>query len=74
MGSRRRILPAIYNENLERFHWAPPGIATEPDNAEVKQEPNADLIWMNGQTIELLDDSEDEHELHNGKKYYSNAN
>lgn len=90
MGSRRHILPAIYNANLELFHWTPPpaisaeaAIAAEPAVAaepaiaaeaaivEVKQEPIADLIWMNGQTIDILDDSEDELELENGKKLYS---
>lgn len=25
MDKRRNILPAIYNTNLEKYHWNPPG-------------------------------------------------
>lgn len=29
----RKILPAIYNSNAERFHWNPPNIAIGTDNS-----------------------------------------
>lgn len=66
MGTRRHLMPAIYNANLERYHWTPPNAA---DEAAVKLETEG-LIWIRDITIDLLDaDSEDENELiANGKK------
>lgn len=57
MGSRRPLLPAIYNANLERYHWTPPDAANV---AAVKLEQEG-MIWIRDITIDLLD-SEDENE------------
>lgn len=61
MGSRRHVLPAIYNANLQRFHWTPelePAAGHDQQQA-IKQEPIAGLIWMDGIEFDLID-SEDE--------------
>lgn len=53
MGSRRHVLAAIYNANLERYHWnsANEGEATQ---VLVKREPMAGFLFDAG-IIEILD-------------------
>lgn len=60
MGTRRHLLPAIYNANLELYHWMP---ADAADVATVKLQMEG-LVWIRDMTINLLDaDSEEENEL-----------
>lgn len=61
MGSRRHLLPAIYNSNLERFHSF---LHHEQATDAVKVEPIEGLIWLNDtETIDLLD-SDNENDEH----------
>lgn len=52
MLSRRHLLLAIFNANLERFHFT-----SDEAPAEIKQEG---LIWLNEANVLELSDSEDE--------------
>lgn len=63
MGSRRHLLPAIYNANLERFHWTPEG--NRLAEAEVKVEQVDGLIWLNEDQVLEISDSESEFDLDN---------
>lgn len=73
MGSRRRLLPAIYNANLERFHWTPEEnqLATV---AEVKLEPVDGLVWLNEDVVFELSDSESESDMENESELDTNGN
>lgn len=59
-GSRRHLLPAIYNSNLQRFHWTPELEANAAVDQVIKQEPIADLIWMDGMEFDLSNENENE--------------
>lgn len=72
MLSRRHLLPAIYNANLERYHWTPEEnqLAAE---AEVKLEPIDGLIWLNEDAVLELSDSEPESDLENENELDDNS-
>lgn len=59
MDSRRKLLPAIYNANLERYHFNPPEhVDAQPC---IKQEPLERIVFPNEPgLIFFLDDSDDD--------------
>lgn len=59
MSSRRHLLPAIYNSNLERFHCF---LLHEQATDAVKDEPNEGLLWVNETEIIDLLDSDNEYD------------
>lgn len=64
MQSRRHFLPAIYNANLERFHFT-----ADVAPAEIKEEG---LIWLNEANVLIISDSEPESEDEDGS--FNNEN
>lgn len=59
LNSRRKLLPAIYNANLERYHFNP----TEHVDAQpcIKQEPLERIVFPNEPgLVFFLDDSDDD--------------
>lgn len=66
MGSRRHLLPAIYNANLERFHSL---FLVESTADHVKEEPIEGVIWFNdSEIIDLLDSDVEDNELNEGNQ------
>lgn len=61
MKSRRHLLPAIYNQNLEKYHWGPENTAhaqtdenvVPNESVIIKQEPGLMFLNAPGMTIQL---------------------
>lgn len=61
MNSRRHLLPAIYNQNLEKYHWGPENTAhaqtdenvVPNESVIIKKEPGLMFLNAPGMTIQL---------------------